>query len=177
MIQSTEHLIAVLAELGKTPSSCEFFINDDGSLTVTGVDDALVQAAIAAVDPIAVADAALLAEVANARALKKLELKGERDLMCVRNVTAIGYVWQADPISQQLLASKIALCSAGGALPYIWRTADDVDYMVTSLSDLVTIAEAMSSQAEQAYQHYWLKKAEVDNATAVAEVEAVQWML
>lgn len=113
---------------------------------------------------------ALLAE---AKATKKRQIEAERDAACELPVTALGRTWDADKRSQELLNGTIALAQAGGPLPAVWRDYDNNDMSVTSINDLLAIAGAIAQQVQQAYATSWARKAAVDAATTIEEVNAV----
>ena len=113
---------------------------------------------------------ALLAE---AKAAKKLKIEAERDAACEQPVTALGRTWDADKRSQELLSSAITIAQAGGPLPAVWRDAENNDMPVTSLAYLLAIAGAIAQQVHTAYAASWARKAAVDAATTIDEVNAV----
>ena len=112
---------------------------------------------------------ALLAE---AKAAKKRQIEAERDAACWQPVTALGRTWDADKRSQELLASAITLAQAGGPLPAVWRDHDNNDMPVTDIADLLAIAGAIIQQVQTAYATSWARKAAVDAATTIEEVNA-----
>lgn len=90
-------------------------------------------------------------------------------------VSALGYTWQADTLSQTLLTSAILLAQIGAApVPPTWRTLDNIDVSV-SLDDLKTIAGAMAAQTQYAYSTSWNLKARVDAATTAEELASIVW--
>jgi hypothetical protein len=97
----------------------------------------------------------------------------ERDAACFADVTVHGRPWQADARSQQMLASAILLTQAGVYTPTVWRDADNNDMTITSLVQLVAIAGAMAAQTQAAYTTSWVRKAALEAATTVQDVEAV----
>lgn len=110
----------------------------------------------------------------NAVKLSKLvQIQRDRIAACNAHVTAHGRQWQADSASQSLLGQAITLATAGLPLPAVWRDADNSDMPVTSLSDLLAIAGAIALQTEAAYSESWTRKAALDAAITVDEVEAV----
>ena len=113
------------------------------------------------------------AMLAEAKAAKKRQIEAERDAACEQPVTALGRTWDADRRSQELLASAIALAQAGAPLPPVWRDYDNSDMPVTSIADLLAISGAIAAQTQQAYATSWARKAAVDAATTIDEVEAV----
>lgn len=106
---------------------------------------------------------------------KLIELESMRDAACYANITANGHVWQADKRSQELLSSAITLAQAGLPLPPVWRSADNVNVPVTSVADLLAIAGPIATRTLMAYNTSWELKAQVEAATAVDQVQAVQW--
>jgi hypothetical protein len=113
---------------------------------------------------------ALLAE---AKAAKKRQIEAERGAQCEQPVQALGRTWDADQRSQELLNGTIALAQAGGSLPTVWRDHDNDNMPVTSLAELLAIADAIAAQTQAAYARSWARKAAVDAATTIEEVNAV----
>ena len=112
---------------------------------------------------------ALLVE---AKPAKKRQIEAERDAACDQPVTALGRTWDADKRSQELLASAITLAQAGAPLPTVWRDHDNDNMPVTSIADLLAISGAIAAQVQQAYATSWMRKAAVDAATTIDEVNA-----
>ncbi|WP_126457906.1 DUF4376 domain-containing protein [Sulfuritortus calidifontis] len=111
--------------------------------------------------------------IAEVKAAKKLQIEAERDAQCVANVTVNGHVWQADKRSQELLGQAISLAQAGLPLPSVWRDADNNDVPVTSIADLLAIAGVIAQQVQTAYSTSWARKAALEAATTIEEVNAV----
>lgn len=110
-----------------------------------------------------------------AKDAKRAAINGWRDQARFSNVTAIGHVWQADANSQALLSSSISL-GADGTIPFptVWRDIANENVAVTP-ADLRLIAQAIAVQTNNAYEHSWTLKAQVDAATTIAQVDAIQW--
>ena len=113
--------------------------------------------------------------LAETKQAKRFEIERARDLSVNANVTTHGRQWQADERSQKLLSSAITLASSGLPLPAQWRDAANVNMPITALSDLLAIAGAMATQTQNAYSKSWIKKAEIDAATTITQVEAITW--
>lgn len=112
------------------------------------------------------------AVLAESKAAKKRRIEAERDAACVANVTVGDHVWQADKRSQELLGQAISLAQVGLPLPPVWRDADNNDVPITSIADLLAIAGAIAHQTQTAYATAWARKAAVDAAATIEEVEA-----
>jgi hypothetical protein len=112
------------------------------------------------------------AVLAVAKAEKKARIEAERDAQCEQPVQALGRTWDADKRSQELLTAAITLAQAGGPLPPVWRDYDNNNVPITSLADLLAIANAISAQTQAAYAQSWERKAMVDAAQTLDEVEA-----
>jgi hypothetical protein len=112
------------------------------------------------------------AQLAEHKAAKKRQIEADRDAAATANVTVNDHVWQADKRSQDLLGQAIALAQAGLPLPPVWRDADNNDMPVTSIADLLAIAGAIAAQVQTAYQTAWARKAAVDAAKTLDEIEA-----
>lgn len=112
--------------------------------------------------------------LAEAKAAKKRQIEAERDAACEQPVKALGRTWDADKRSQELLNGAIVLAQAGGPLPAVWRDYDNNDMPIADISDLLAIAGAIAQQVQQAYATSWARKAAVDAATTIDEVNAVQ---
>jgi hypothetical protein len=111
--------------------------------------------------------------LAAAKAKKKARIEAERDVQCEQPVQALDRAWDADKRSQELLASAITIAQAGGPLPPAWRDHDNENMPVTSIADLLAIAGAIATQTQTAYAQSWARKAAVDAAQTLDEVEAV----
>lgn len=107
------------------------------------------------------------------KATKKLQIEADRAAQCYADVSALGHQWQADKDSQNLLSQAISLAQAGLPLPPVWRTSDNVDVPITSINDLLTIAGAIATQTQAVYATAWKRKAALEVATTIEEVEAV----
>jgi hypothetical protein len=110
--------------------------------------------------------------LATAKAEKKARIEAERDAQCEQPVQALGRTWDADKRSQELLASAITIAQAGGPLPSVWRDRDNDTMPVASIADLLAIAGAIAAQTQAAYAQSWARKAAVDEAQTLDEVEA-----
>lgn len=102
----------------------------------------------------------------------KTRINRERDALAALPVTAHGRTWQADNSSRELLGQAITLAQSGLPLPPVWRDSDNNDMVIASLADLLEIAGAIAAQVQIAYTTGWSRKAAVDAATTVADVEA-----
>ncbi len=110
-----------------------------------------------------------------AKVLKKEYIETERNKHCFKNVSALGYTWQADKRSQELITSAIQFATLGiSPTPLTWRTFNNEDIEV-SLDDLKTIASAMILQTQEAYTMSWNYKQQINNATTIEELETVVW--
>ncbi|HEY6022316.1 MAG TPA: DUF4376 domain-containing protein [Candidatus Paceibacterota bacterium] len=114
--------------------------------------------------------------VSQYRDVKIAEIERKRDDITHTDVSALGTMWQADDRSQKLLVAAILLTQAGLPLPPVWRDSFNNDMPVTDISQLIAIANAMATQTQAAYLTSWQLKAQVNAATTVAEVDAVQWI-
>ena len=110
--------------------------------------------------------------LAAAKAEKKARIEAERDAQCAQPVRALGRTWDADKRSQELLAYAITIAQAGGPLPPVWRDHDNDNMPVTSIADLLAIAGAIAAQIQTAYAQSWARKAAVNAAQMLDEVEA-----
>ena len=109
------------------------------------------------------------------KAAKLSEIKAARDTHCFANVTALGHSWQADKRNQDLLGSAITLAQSGLPLPLVWRTADNVNVPISSISDLLAIAGEIAARTQAAYATSWALKAQVAAAASIEQVQAVVW--
>lgn len=99
--------------------------------------------------------------ILDAKAIREQQLasiKTARDEACVQPVLALGHTWQADRVSKDLLNDTITLVLAGGSLPPVWRDAHNNDMPISSIAELVAIAEAMREQVQTAYSVSWAEK-------------------
>jgi hypothetical protein len=112
---------------------------------------------------------ALLEEAKNR---KKEAIEAERDEKCCLPVAVHGRQWQADKRSQELLAAAITLAQAGCPLPAVWRDLDNNDMPVDGIDDLVAISAAIAAQVQAVYAESWQRKAAVDAAQSLDEINA-----
>lgn len=111
-----------------------------------------------------------------AKAAKTREIEAARDAACFADISALGRAWQTDERSQTLLNAAITLAQAGAPLPDVWRDAANANMAVTALADLLAIAGAMAVQTQAAYSQSWARKAEIEAATTIGQVNAVIWV-
>ncbi len=114
--------------------------------------------------------------LADAKAAMRVAIETERDIRKFSNVSYNSVEYEADAwtitMIQQLLAD--ARATSGASLPVtpFWRAADNT--MVTlTLQDLEGLNQAIQLSINTAYVWSWTKKAAVDAATTVAEVETI----
>lgn len=107
------------------------------------------------------------------KAAKLKRITADRDAACFADVQAFGRPWQADSRSQQMLASAILLAQAGVYTPTVWRDANNADMAIINVGQLVAIAGAMAAQTQAAYAASWARKAALEAATTIEEVESV----
>lgn len=115
-----------------------------------------------------------LPSIETVKAEKKLEIETRRNYFCFKPVDAIGYTWQSDQRSQDLINSAILLAQLNISQPTTWRTLDNQDIVVT-LDDLKAIASAIAAQTQLAYQTSWELKAELEVATTREQVAQIVW--
>lgn len=109
-----------------------------------------------------------------AKVAKNAYINAMRENACLSNVTTGLGTWQADRRSIELLNGAIALASNGIPPPSAWRTADNINVAIT-LSDLVAIMVEISAQTQTAYAKSWYLKEQVQAATTIDQVVAIQW--
>ena len=91
-------------------------------------------------------------------------------------VTYMNTSFDADSASQDTVNKVLAALAPSGAVPvgFYWVDANNAQIPMT-LSDLQGLANAMFTQGWAAFQHLQDLKAQVRDATTVAQVEAVVW--
>jgi hypothetical protein len=115
--------------------------------------------------------------LAEAAAVKLLEIQAWRDASCSANVTVpvsnVPYSWQADKRSQDLLSNSVSMVS-GGVIPCptVWRSADNINVLV-GIQDLKNICAAIALQTSTAYAKSWALKAQVAACTSVSQITAI----
>jgi hypothetical protein len=117
---------------------------------------------------------ALAEQITGRKTLMLSQVEQLRDSKRFADVSAHGRQWQADPVSKGLMADAINLAQSGAPLPSVWRDVDNNDMQITSIQDLLIIGAAMATQTEYAYGWSWAKKAEVNTAVSMAELDAVE---
>jgi len=107
------------------------------------------------------------------KTLKLTQITRDRDAQIAQPVTVHGLPWQADEVSQRNLSNEILTASAGVFLTPVWRDANNNNMTITDIQQLVDIAAAMKLQTLTSYQTSWARKAAVEAATTVPEVQAI----
>lgn len=106
---------------------------------------------------------------------KVKQIESARDTATHQDVTAHATQWQADERSQKLLGDALTLAMLGAPLPPVWRDSLNNNMTITAIADLAAIAGAMAVQTQAAYAKSWTLKAQVEAATDVATVNAINW--
>ena len=115
-------------------------------------------------------DAELLA---TAKPAKIAELKAERDSKEVEPIEYQGYSFDYDSKARERInAAIVALEVAGASTTLTWTTADNQDVKVTA-NDLRMVIASVANRSNALHIAYREAKAKVEQATTVAEVEAV----
>ena len=108
-----------------------------------------------------------------AKDAKLAEIERGRDAQATASVAVHGRTWQADERSQALLARASQLCGLTGYLPAHWRDEANDNMPLTDIGQLVAIATAIAQQTDTAYNVSWQRKAALDAAQTVEEVQSV----
>lgn len=104
---------------------------------------------------------------------KIIELKIMRDSKEVEPITYQGYSFDYDSKARERIsAAIIALEVAGTSATLTWTTADNQDVTVAA-DDLRCVIAAVAQRSNALHVAYRVAKAKVEQATTVAEVEAV----
>lgn len=158
------------------------------SATVIAITDAQWQACLsdpgytvvkgALVAPAAPTPTELLLEAQTAQ----IELLAQDYLTAIATdvgfTTAAGVtkIYQADPDSRRILTETVAGYTASGSVPagFWWKSTDNTKVSFT-LADLQGLSDAMLAQGWAAFQNLDAKKADVEAATTVADVQAIAW--
>lgn len=115
-------------------------------------------------------DAELLAD---AKTAKIAELKAERDAREVEPITYNGNSYDYDDKARERInAAIIALDVQGAGVSIDWTTADNTDVKVTA-QDLRRVIAVVAQRSNALHVAYRAAKDKVEQATTVAEVEAV----
>lgn len=115
-------------------------------------------------------DAELLA---TAKPAKIAELKAERDSKEVEPITYNGNSYDYDDKARERInAAIIALDVQGEGASIDWTTADNADVKVTA-NDLRMVIASVAQRSNALHVAYRAAKDKVEQATTVAEVEAV----
>lgn len=115
-------------------------------------------------------DAELLAD---AKTAKIAELKAERDAREVEPITYNGNSYDYDDKARERInAAIIALDVQGASASIDWTTATNADVKVTA-NDLRMVIASIAQRSNALHVAYRAAKDKVEQATTVAEVEAV----
>ena len=98
-----------------------------------------------------------------------------RELACEADVSALGYFFQSNQRSKDLLNGAVALASNGLPLPEVWRSTNNVNVSINSIADLLAIAGAMAVAVQAAYLHSWVLKAQIEAALDIDSVNSIVW--
>lgn len=116
-------------------------------------------------------DAELLA---SAKSAKIAELKAERDAREVEPITYNGNLYDYDDKARERInAAIIALDVQGAGISIDWTTADNTDVKVTA-QDLRRVIAVVAQRSNALHVAYRAAKDKVEQATTVADVEAVR---
>lgn len=108
-----------------------------------------------------------------AKPAKIAELKAERDNKEVEPIEYQGYSFDYDSKARERIsAAIIALEVAGASATLTWTTADNKDVKVTA-NDLRCVIAAVAQRSNALHVAYRAAKDKIEQATTVAEVEAV----
>ena len=104
---------------------------------------------------------------------KIIELKIMRDTAEVEPITYQGYSFDYDSKARERIsAAIIALEVAGASATLTWTTADNQDVKVTA-DDLRCVIAAVAQRSNSLHVAYRAAKDKVEQATTVADIEAV----
>lgn len=108
-----------------------------------------------------------------AKPAKIADLKAERDSKEVEPITYQGYSFDYDSKARERIsAAIIALEVAGASATLTWTTADNQDVKVTA-DDLRCVIAAVAQRSNALHVAYRAAKDKVEQATTVADIEAV----
>lgn len=104
---------------------------------------------------------------------KLYDLKATRDDAEVEPISYQGYSFDYDSKARERInAAIIALESAGSSATLTWTTADNQDVKVTA-ANLRGVVAAVAARSNALHIAYRKAKAQVEQATTIAEVEAI----
>ena len=120
----------------------------------------------------------LNAQLENAREAKIAELNTARDEYIAQGVEYNGVIYDADERSQALLGNSVALYAAIGTVPekVEWIRKDNGVSSLT-YAQLVALGAALAKRVSEAYLTARTLKTQAENATALAEIQAIKWTL
>jgi hypothetical protein len=110
--------------------------------------------------------------LAEAKERKLKEIMEWRETARNAPVEALGRLWDADARARELLMGTISFVLAGGPLPSVWRDYHNNDMPLTSVNELLAIGAAIFQRTETLYMQSWQRKAAVETATTLEEVDA-----
>lgn len=107
------------------------------------------------------------------KSAKIAELKAQRDVAEVEPIIYQGYSFDYDEKARERInAAIIALEVTGTSATLTWTTADNQDVKVTA-DDLRCVIAAVAQRSNALHVAYRVAKGKVEQATSVAEVEAI----
>ena len=106
----------------------------------------------------------------------KIKINEWREDALIQPVTYNSNSFDADERSQNNINSVLTSIQAGVAVadPIDWRTADNITVQLTHVQ-LAELAGVMLAQVQNAYDHSWDLKAQVDAAIDETAVNAIVW--
>lgn len=125
---------------------------------------------------LAVNDKTTTIEIAKAR--KWMSIKAVRDRLEFSTFTWNGLVFNTDPTSQARIAGAVINAMAAKSLNQSysveWTLSDNTSY-VLDIDNVIALGQALAAHVQALHAKSREIRAEIDNATTIEEVEAIQW--
>lgn len=112
--------------------------------------------------------------LAQLKIFKRQQVEKDRDDEIAAGVDYNGYRWQTDKQSRENISGTLTAITAGIPLPqsFTWRTEDDQNISADA-SFMLGLSAVVLAHGNACYQRSWDRKAQIDAATTVEELEGI----
>lgn len=106
--------------------------------------------------------------------LKWIEIKNVRDAVEFGQMVYGGNTYDIDDLSQRRIQGAVQLAGLDGALTMDWTLADNSSVTLTA-ADIIGLGVALGVHVNAAHVQARTRRASIEAATTVAEVNAIVW--
>lgn len=129
------------------------------------------------IQALAEAKASVAVTLSDAKEAAKQKVNAHREKIMSAGVAFMGHQFDSDDLSVTRLTAVATAVAAGATLPpgFAWRSAANVDVQMSGAS-VVGLLATMISRANEVHTASWAVKQQIDAASTVEAVNAVQWV-